>query len=197
MSAKLDVFNAIKTALETIKVSNDRVIQTVGLWNNQLDTEKKEFPFNFPVCFIEFVPIRWNISHQRPSRVGSQGDIQKQQNGEQSTITIHIGFAEFGDAKDILETLDPVIDAVYFAIQGKDGDLFTPLLRSEERQDTDHDRVIDWQMDFTTSFSQLGEQDAGLLKIAANTLALQITKDLDINTGTEEGVRTGDGDPTT
>lgn len=191
MSAKLDVFNAIKEALEAVKVSNDPLIRTIGLWNNQFAKETEETPINYPVCFIEFVPIRWNISHQTARRAGSQGNIAKQQNGEISIITIHIGFAEFTDGKDVLPTIDIVTDAVYFALQGLDGDLFTPLLRAEERQDIDHGRVIDWQMDFTTSLSQRGEEDVDLREIAASTLSLTFTTDLDIEPDSTSGVRTG------
>lgn len=201
MSSKLDIYNAIKDKLDGLKTSNDPLINTVGLWNNQFDNEDLEKPFNYPVCFIEFANIRWDGTHQTQPRGGvGGGNVQKEQRGsttEKSLITIHLGFSEFGDGKDILEPIDPVIDAVYFALQGLQGDTFTTLSRIEERQDVNHGRIIDWQIDFNTSLSQEGEEDTSLRRIAADTLGLTLTKDLDINTGTETGVRTGDGDVTT
>ena len=195
MSSKLDLYNDIKTKLDALRTSNDPLINTVGLWNSQFDNEDVETAYNFPVCFVEFANIRWDGTHQTQPRGGlGGGNVQKEQRGsttELSLVTIHLGFSELGDGKDILETIDPTIDAVYFALQGLQGDTFTTLSRIEERQDVNHGRIIDWQIDFNTSLSQQGEEDTGLRRIAANVLKLDITKDLDIEPTSTSGVRTG------
>jgi len=198
MSAKLDSYNAIKSALEDLKVNNSRLIPTVGLWNNQFDNEDIETAFNFPACFIHFANIRWDVTNYKPPRGGVGGtNVTKEQKGnteEKSLITLHIGFSLLKDPKDSLEILDPILEAIYFAVQGLEGDFFSPILRIEERQDVDHDRVLVWEMDFNTMLNQCGEEDKSLVEIAANTLSLVLTKDLDIDAATTTGVRTNKGD---
>ena len=194
MSSKLDAFNDIKTSLEAIKSKGKRVIQHVGLWNNQFDNEEIETAVNFPCVYVEFNTIRWDASHTRPPRVGLQGNIKSEQKGitdEPSIITLHIGFAELSDVSDIFEKIDAVIEAVYFAVHGLEGEFYNPLLRIEERQDTDHDRVMDWEMDFQTAFSQCGIEDSKLRKIEADDVTLELTVDLDID---DIIIRTGDGE---
>lgn len=188
MSVKLDIYNDIISTLKT-KVPE---IKTLGLWNNQFANEDEEFVFNFPAVFIEFTNLLWTTTNLKPSRLGTQGNISKEQKGEGSIITLHIGFSELSDAKTNFADLDPLIEKVFFAIQGLSGNYYTPLLRNAERQDSDHDRVIDWQKDFSTMLTQCGEQDADLTKIAKDTLSLEITKDLDIDVPTQTGIRTGD-----
>lgn len=192
--SKLAIYNDIKTALEAIKVANNPVIEHIGLWNDQFDNEEREFAFNFPALFIEFGTIRWDISSQKPPRAGATGNVQKEQKGdkdEPSIITLHIGFWQLEDPDASFEIIAPIIDKVYFALQFLTGDFYQPLLRIEERQDVDHEGVIDWQMDFQTTLQQAGEADSSLTEIAADDLTLAITKDLDIEPDSTTGVRTG------
>ncbi|MCH7902756.1 hypothetical protein IIC68_03310 [archaeon] len=60
------------------------------------------------------------------------------------------------------------------------------MLRIAERQDTDHDRVIDWQMDFSTMMLQLGEE-SGVI-IPGGTLDVEVDVDLKID---NDIIRTG------
>lgn len=189
MSVKLDIFNDIVTAIETLPD-----IHTVELWNSQLENESDEKPFNFPAVFIEFADIPWTTTNLRPSALGTQGNITNEQKGEGALITLHISFSQLENETVSFPLIDPIIDKVYFKIQGlTKEDKYKPLLRVAERQDTDHDRVIDWQMDFMTLIFQCGELDADLTKIPGGTLDITIDKDLDIETATQEGIRTGDG----
>ena len=196
MSAKLDIFNDIVTKIESIvDTDNVRVINTVELWNSQLDNLKEEIPFNFPAVFIEFAEIPWTTTNQQPSTLGAQGDVTKEQKGDGALITLHIAFSQLEDETVSFPIISPIIDKVYFAIQGLTGTFYKPLLRVAERQDTDHDRVIDWQMDFTALIFQCGELDTSLTEIAGGTVDVETTVDLDIKTATQKGIRTGDGTP--
>jgi len=187
MSAKLDIFNDIVTE---IKKLTD--IKTIELWNNQLDNEDREVPFNYPAVFIEFANIFWTSTNQKPSRLGAEGDKRKEQKGEGAIITIHIAFSQLENETISFPIIDAIIEKVYFAIQslGEKKNFYGPLLRVAERQDTNHDRVIDWQMDFMTTLFQCGEIDTDLQKISAGTLGVDVTVDLDID---NETIRSGDG----
>lgn len=189
MSAKLELFNDIVTEIN--KISE---IETVRLWNNQFDTESTERAFNFPVVFIEFSEIPWTTTNLQPSKAGSQGDTTKEQKGEGALIILHIGFSQLEDETISFPIIDPIIDQVYFAIQGLlRNERYTSLLRVSEIQDTDHDRVIDWQMGFSTMLFQCGELDDSLTEIPGGTLDVVPNIDLDIDPATQTGVRTGDG----
>ena len=189
MSVKLDIFNDIVTAIKTIPE-----IETVELWNSQLENMNKETSFNFTAVFIEFAEIPWTTTNQQPPSIGAKGNITKEQKGEGALITLHIAFSQIENATVSFPLIDPIIEKVYFKIQGlTKADKYKPLLRVAERQDTDHERVIDWQMDFMTLIFQCGELNADLTKIDAGTLSLTLTKDLDIDTPTQKGIRTGDG----
>lgn len=188
MSAKLDIFNDIITEIE--KISD---IQTVELWNSQLANEAVEIPVNFPAVYIEFAEIPWTSTNQQPSRSGSIGDVSKQQKGEGALVILHIAFSQLNDETVSFPEISPIIDKIYLAIQGLNNDFYGPLLRVAERQDTDHDRVIDWQMDFSTMIFECGELDTDLTKIDAGTLDVDVNVDLDIDAPTQTGIRTGDG----
>ena len=189
MSAKLDLFNDIVTEIKKITE-----IETVELWNSQLDNESEEISFNFPAVFIEFAEIPWTTTKLKPSKLGSKGDTTKEQKGEGALVTLHISFSQLEDETISFPIIDPVIDKVYFAIQGLSRiEKYTDLLRLSETQDTDHDRVIDWQMNFITTLFQCGELDPKLTKIVGGTLGVDTVVDLDIDVSTQTGIRTGDG----
>ena len=187
MSAKLDIFNDIVTEIKKITK-----IETIELWNSQLTNEDREIPFNYNAVFVEFANIPWTNTNQQPSKLGSEGDVTKQQKGDGALITLHIAFSPLENETVSFPIISPIIDKVYFAIQGLNGTFYGPLLRVAERQDTDHDRVIDWQMDFNTMIFECGELDTSLAKIDAGTLDVEVDADLDID---NDIIRTGDGIP--
>lgn len=189
MSVKLDIFNDIVTAIGTLPE-----IHTVELWNSQLDNMNKETSFNFPAVFIEFADIPWTTTNLQPPSLGAKGNVTKEQKGDNALITLHIAFSQIEDETVSFPLIDPIIEKVYFKIQGlTKTDKYKPLLRVAERQDTDHERVIDWQMDFMTLIFQCGELDTDLKKIDGGVIDLTLTRDLDIETATQKGIRTGDG----
>ena len=190
MSVKLDIFNDIVTAIKTIPE-----IETVELWNSQLENESEEKPFNFPAVFIEFGEIPWTSTNQQPSTLGAQGNVAKEQKGDGALITLHIAFSQLENQTISFLIIDPIIEKVYFKIQGLTGEFYKPLLRVAERQDTDHDRVIDWQMDFNVLMLQCGELDTTLTQIPGGTVDLEVDGDLDIDPPTQTGIRTGPETP--
>lgn len=194
MSVKLDIFNDIVAAIEAIVDINDvRVINTVELWNSQLENEEEEIPFNFPAVFIEFAEIPWTSTNQQPSTLGAQGNVTKEQKGVNALVMIHIAHSQLENETVSFPIIDAINDTVYFAIQGLfKNEKYSPLLRTTELQDTDHDRVIDWQMGFLTTMFQCGELDSTLIKIDGGVIALVLEKDLDID---NDVIRTGDGTP--
>lgn len=171
MSVKLQIFQDIKVALQPLIKS--KRLKTIKIWNNQfaqLELDRpKESPFNFPCCFIEFPEVDWTWSQVRQRKTGAQGNIEKEQKGT-VTVTLHIGFSELDNETDSFAKTDQLIEDIYFAVQNVQGPLvnkmpvYGPLLRDAERQDTEHDRVIDWQMDFTAGIQQPGQVDK-LLKL--------------------------------
>lgn len=185
MSAKLDIFNDIVTALDSIAE-----LETVELWNSQFANEDREKPFNYNAVFVEFSEIAWTTTNQTPSRSGSEGDVSKQQKGDETLIMLHIAFSQLDNETISFPIISPIIDKVYLAVQGLNGEFYGPLLRVAERQDTDHDRVIDWQMDFNTMIFECGELDDALTEIPGGTLELELDKDLDIDNPV---IRSGDG----
>lgn len=187
MGVKLQLFNDIITAIETVTV-----IKTTGLWNNQFDNEATERAFNYPAVFIEFTSITWSRTHQTPNRDSSVGNVNDEQDAPDTVITLHIGFSELKSATQVFAAIDATLELIYFAVHGIEGTQYTKLVRMAERQDTDHDRITDWQMDFTCQMTQQGVLDTDLELIAAGTLTLEQTRDIVIQPGTETGVRTDD-----
>ena len=160
MRVKLNIFNDIVTGIKNITE-----IWTVELWNSQLENESEEKPFNCPAVFIEFGEIPWTSTNQQPSTLGEKGNVAKEQKGDGTLITLHIALSQLEDETVSFPLLSPIIDKVYFAIQGLTGEFYKPLLRVAERQDTDHERVIHWQLDFIHLIIQFGEFEYSLSMI--------------------------------
>lgn len=179
MSVKLNLYNDI----ETILIAIDE-IKTVGIFNNQFDREDEEKAKAYPCCFVEFANIGWTQTQQTPIR---KVNAQKQQKAEGTIVTIHIGFEDLQDETANFKDIDPIIQKVYLALQDLTGDYYSVLNREAERQDTDHNNVIVWQMDFSTTMEEVGEE-ATLKKVDGGTLSLEITKNLKID---NDIIRTG------
>lgn len=183
MSSKLDLYNAVKAAVKTVKE-----IKTFGIWNNQFAdaNDPKELPFNFPAVFMEYSNIPWTSSQIGIPRHLSK--VQKEQKADGVTFTLHFGFHFYKDVHDSFETVDEITELVYFAVQGISGDNFTSFLRTGERQDTDHDQILHWQMDFAGSIQQNGELNTAMRESTVTTVTT--TVDLDIEASTVGGIRT-------
>lgn len=153
--SQLVVFNELKQRLKTIQG-----IKHVALWNNQFEREREENAFLFPCCFIEF----------------NNSNFKDLLNGVQqfdSIVTIHLGFESYKDEDTfILQLKQDVYKAVHTVTCGVSA---TKLLRTEERQNFDHDNIQDYQIDFKTTIkdadaSTIGTQSATVTPILIPSL---------------------------
>lgn len=134
--SKLDLYNGVKADLETVSITssagNAMSFREIALWRNSQVNEKKEIPFNYPACFIEFL----------------QSDYMELSNGLQSfnlTVRLHICFKSFEtEDTDILK----LTDAVYGKIQLKQYSTYGKMKRRNEEQNFDHDQVQDYMQDY-------------------------------------------------
>ena len=168
--SKLILYNAIDEQIKA-EVSSVKIVQ---LWNSQLDNEKEEEARTYPICYIEFSDIVW----RELTKGCAEGDV---------TITIRTVIERLQTDDRTYLTL---VDEVYKALQLFQSDIFTPLKRVTERQDTDHDNCIVWETDYITKLiDTTADSNAGLPEVTIGTL--EVTPDLDID---NDVIRTGDGD---
>ena len=155
MSTKKDFYLAVRAQLETTSLKH------VRLYNSQFDEMDGENTFPFPCAFIEFTQLQWLTKSE-----GYQ---------EADTVfRIHVGFESIKTEE--LVVLD-LLEEIHAALQGlHDPEYFTPLDRGFEGQDTNHDNVIVWMLDYDTLLSDnAGNRNAKLVKTTITEL--QIDKD--------------------
>lgn len=135
MGIRTNVYLALGAALYEIKDENEnRLFQTVDLWNNQWQYLESEKPFDFPAVFIQFEKIEW----QQLSGGRQMGEI---------LFVLHIGY------KNTLSTryrpdmdLKPFAgldypDVIHNAIIGLNNDFISGVTRTGSAHDHDHDQI--------------------------------------------------------
>lgn len=133
MSAKKKLYLAVKE-----RVLQNSSVKHCALFNNQFDNMSEENPFLFPCVFVEFSQLQYVTK--------SEGYQEAD-----AVIRLHVGFESYKTEE--LEVLD-LLDDLHEDLQGFHiNDEFTPLDRNFEGQDTNHDNVIVWQMDYDTLLS--------------------------------------------
>ena len=188
MSVKYEIYSDIKSSLE----DNVTDIKTIRIWNNQPDNEKKEKPIAYPAVFVEFQNMEWDKTLLNQTHFSQETGYSK--TSEQKgifTIRLHCVFSYLEQETDIFSEMDTLIDSIFQYTQGLKGDYYTHLRRTGETQDTNHNRVVDWIIDYETGVRQCGLKDATLVLIAAGELTPEINTDLDID---NTYIRTGDGE---
>lgn len=151
MSTKKDFYLAVKkTILAETGVKHCR------LYNSQFDEMDGEDTFPFPCAFIEFSTLDWKTK--------SEGYQEAE-----TTIKIHVGFESVKTEE--LEILD-LLEEIHAELQGKHDPLYyTPMDRTFEGQDTNHDNVIVWQVDYDTLLSDnAGNRNNKLVKTTIENL---------------------------
>jgi hypothetical protein len=156
----------------------------VRLWNNQikLSEEGEQIPFLFPAVFIDFPYIQW-----------AQGGKGTQRTQEPLIIRLYICFESFATAENE-EDLDmfDLRQKVYLAVQDFKPTQAGKLMRVAEQTDPNHTNVYMWVMDFNTTYmDKVAEFPRGLTPATITTLDL--TKDLQIDPATVDGIRTDKG----
>ena len=133
MNPKTTLFNALSALLK-----EKTTVKTVLFFNNQFEKEKSERPKLFPCVLVEFA----NLDYISKSESLQEGD---------TTIRLHVGLESLAEQEQkVLE----VIDEIHFFLQNWSiADLTSPLDRKNERQDSDHDSLIVWQVEYNTLLS--------------------------------------------
>lgn len=129
--SKLTLYNSLKADLIAITGIN-----TVDLWNNQLERENVENPFLYPAIFIQFMPSEYRDK----GRNGLEQEYDL-------IVRLHICFESYKDTDTDILTL---IDNVFQTVQTKQYGYFGKLLRRSEEQDFDHNNVQDYIQDYKT-----------------------------------------------
>lgn len=134
MNSKLDLFDALEARIK------DEIpeIKTFRLFNNQFENEKQEKAFAFPALMVEFTDLNYTAKSE---------SLQE----ADTSLIFHLGFAS-------LKTEDREIfvlaQKVHQSLQAFAGvGLFSSLNRKREQQDSNHDGVIVWKMEYTTLLS--------------------------------------------
>lgn len=171
--SKLMFFNEIYSKLDSCSPE----IKTVQLYNSQPDNTDKEEIKLYPAVYLEMSNVDWVTKG-----LGiQQGDI---------TLTVYVVTENYKtDDRQFLT----VVDKVYECLNGLQTCSFSALQRINERQDTDHDQLSIWEIDFISTLYD--SQDNTRKEMTITTLdpktGLSIGVDLDID---NDIIRTGDGD---
>lgn len=184
MSILKSVYTDIKTALGGITE-----LQHVAIWNNQVNNEEQEDAYNFPAAFIEFSQITWEFM-QFNEMLGNTTPSQK----GALVVTLYVAFHELRDETESFTDCLDLVYLIYRTLNGIEGTNYTPFVRVSERQDTNHDNVLVWQMDFASTIYETNEEDVlvDATDGGETDIALDVRLSLDID---NFHIRTGDGIP--
>ncbi len=169
-----DLYSELRTQIES-----ETSVTHVRLWNNQIELIDKgeQIPFQFPAVFIDFPDINW----------------AQRGNGTQTTdltIRFYICFESFHTSENE-EDLDvfTLRDSVYLALQDFKPTSAGKLMRTREETDPRHTNVYVWIMDFVSSYQDTVAQNPRNSTIGS-IATLILTKDLQIDADTVDGIRT-------
>jgi hypothetical protein len=153
----------------------------VRLWNNQvrLSEEGQQIPFQFPAVFIDFPSISWK-SLGKGTQITDEG----------FTVRLYICFSSFhtSENEEDLEVFT-LRSEVYLALQDYKVTGGGKLDRISEATDTSHTGMYMWVMDFKTSYQDITAQFPRNT-VEGTITTLTLTKDLQIDPDTVDGIRT-------
>jgi len=157
MNAKTAFYTSLKNRILTTSVKH------CLLFNNQIDEIASENTFPFPAVFVEFTSLDWLVK----SRGIQKGD---------AIVRLHVAFNSLKTEE--LEILE-LLAEIHAKLQGfSDSDVYSQLNRVYELQDTNHDQIQVWQIDYSTTITDLGGYAlAGYTEIAGGTLGLDLIID--------------------
>jgi hypothetical protein len=163
-----EFFEVIKTRLET----EIPTIQTIDVWNNQFDNERKEKPFRFPAVFFEFINL--------PLRSEANG-IQK----IDVEFILHVATSELHQTFDLWD----LCEAIGTSLHNYSGDNFSDITQRSFIMDNNHDRVNVWRLTFGCTLTDETKFKPNK-QTTVSGISLIVTRDLDIDNLV---VRSGDG----
>lgn len=158
MNPKLDLFDALKERINT----EIPEIKTFRLFNNQFNKEAVEKASFWPALMVEFVEAPYTSK----SESRQEADL---------SIVFHLGFASLKtEDRYIFELAQKVHQSIQgFAVEG----LISPFNRKRERQDTDHDNVIVWQIEYVTLLTDNSANRKRRLVLVETPIELELEKD--------------------
>ncbi|NRA59207.1 MAG: hypothetical protein HRU13_13935 [Phycisphaerales bacterium] len=134
-------------------------VKTFNRWNSQIFNEENEDPFEFPAVFFEYLELNWN----------DRGDSIQDAEG---VLRIHIAYEQY--IVDELDVFD-LISEVFVAINGFSAEYLNELRRINEFENTDHDNVSEWLMDFSFRlFDCDDERTSKLVRIDPNLFRITV-----------------------
>lgn len=154
-------------------------VKTVRIYNNQFDNMDKESAFDFPCVFIDFPQLSYQELGQ-----GVQGvDL---------VIRLYIGFENLALSQGGVINPDSSLsneeigffelrDSLFKALTNFRPAQCSPMMRSEERTDTNHDNVYVYQMDFITAGVDSSSDEQDKLIDSISPLPLELNVDLIID----------------
>lgn len=191
MGCIANVYNGIKTRLSSVTA-----IKTIELFNSQYDNESIERVIRYPAVFIEYSNISWLQSAHRAGRnvikTADIGNLTHQQKGNM-TVVIHICYKTLKTETDSFTEIDNLVTSVYRNLSNYEITDCTPLQRTTDEQDTNHNGVVVWKTTFTTSVQEQAWSDIAIVDAVVEhegAIELDIQGELDIDNNV---IRTGDG----
>jgi hypothetical protein len=158
MNPKLDLFDAIQARI-TEEIPE---IKTFRLYNNQFAKEGAEKAFGYPALMVEFVEEPYITKNESLQ----EADL---------TLVFHLGFASLKTEDRAIFELSQKVNQ---SLQGFSvSDSFSPLNRRRELQDTDHDGVIVWKIEYNTLLTDNTAHRKRRLVLMTTEVDLEIEKD--------------------
>lgn len=145
-NVKLDLYNAVKTALQEITE-----IKNVVRYNSQQENEPQETRRQYPQAWIEFSSVEWPPSLHK----ANNSDTSNEQKGN-IELTVHLAVWDLRDDDDSFSDALTLTDKIYRKLTMLEDENFTPLQRVSEIDDINQDNVRDWQITFTTMVIEAG-----------------------------------------
>lgn len=169
MSAKLELYNAIKTKCLAMVDSEDKtIVNTFGHFNNQFDRINEEIQFLFPAIYLEFSPIEWSTD------VGVSQVNHSQQQRAICDVILHIGVENKKDESDSFLEDIAIIDEIYNQLNGLNGTQFTPLVRISESDDVNHNNIRDWQVTYRCELHEKGYDGTQIDATVGGTVEIKL-----------------------
>lgn len=163
MSVKTDLYLAVKK-----RVLNTTGVKHFALFNSQFDNIEQEQLFPFPCVFLEFA----DLQYETVAKGGQKGDF---------ILRLHVGFESVAtEDLQLLELLEELHQKIQgFGNEGESEDgFFLPMNRVSEAQDTNHDNITVWQVEYSSLVhDNSGHVNNGLIKTELTTLDVDLDPD--------------------
>ena len=156
MSIKKNIYADIKAKLNTAVTE----LKHISVFNSQFTNESTETVFAYPCCFFEFQTIDWQQMYQN---AGERSNIKDQQKGD-LTIVLHIGINTKKNEELAFFDIDVILDKIHYSVTGFETEYHSPFIRGAERQPTNHNNVMVWEVEYSALVIDSGQIDTSLVE---------------------------------